>query len=140
MSPSSSGRGSFASSNWYLRSDRCALRVALFATPSSQGSAESPLNLTSLRRRHASRNTTEVRSSAIDQEPVRLKQCAYTRSACRSKSSLKASPANSLAACDHSSWSPAEDQSMPTPLYVRQEPPGSQSARQRRTQEGDYSP
>lgn len=55
---------------------RSALRVALLATPSSQGRAESPLNLTSRRLRHACRNTAETRSSAIDHEPVLVKQCA----------------------------------------------------------------
>jgi len=76
MSASSPAGGSFASKSRYRRSVRWALRVALLATPSSHGSAESPLNLTSPRLRHACRNTAETRSSAIDHEPVLVKQCA----------------------------------------------------------------
>src|SRR5258708_9726056 len=140
MSISSSGGGSFASKTACRRSVRWALRVALLATRSSHGSAESPLNRISPRRRHASRNTAEVRSSAVDQEPVRVKQCAYTRSEYRSKSSPKASPANSLVACDQSSWSLASCHRSPTPIYVRQRLSSSITNHQGIGPEGKVSP
>lgn len=93
---------------------RCAFQVALFATARSHGSTDSSQMRTSRRRRQASRKTTEVRSSAIDQSPVRRKQCVYTASARRSNSCPKASPSWCSAARDHSCWSLKAAQSVVT--------------------------
>ena len=64
--------GTRPSAERYRRSERSALRVMLFATPSSQGKALVPDSCT-LRCRSASKNTTLVRSSARSRSPVRLR-------------------------------------------------------------------
>lgn len=71
-----SGDGKLASSRRCLRSDRSALRVALLATASSHGRTDPPDNRTSLRFRHASAKTADVKSSAIDHDAVLRKQWA----------------------------------------------------------------
>ena len=117
--------GSFASSARCRRNDRRVFLRQLLATASNHGRTDGPWRRTSARRRHDSRKTMLVKSSAVAQDAVRRKQWLKTASECRLKSSPNAAPSLSLVRRQRSS-SDAPSRSVPTLDYVRHNQRSSQ--------------